>query len=307
MIRVANAPCSWGSLEGREGSGIPYAQMLDELAETGYAGTELGDLGFLPTDPAVLEAELGSRNLVLLGAFEAVNLRSSDALRAALPRIRRITELLARVQDSARAPYFILADDNGREPERELHAGRISSAQGLDSSEWRVFAANAAEAARFVEGETGLATLFHPHCAGFVETPDETARLLDLTGSDLLNLVFDTGHYTYGTGQDDAGGQLALQGLERFFGRVSYVHFKDCDPQVARQARSQNWSYTRAVQEGIFSELGRGSVDFPAVLAYLRARGYADGITVEQDVLPGLGTPRESARRNRAYLRGIGL
>jgi inosose dehydratase len=28
---------------------------------------------------------------------------------------------------------------------------------------------------------------------------------------------------------------------------------------------------------------------------------------VEQDVLPGMGAPKESAARNRAYLRMIGL
>ena len=28
---------------------------------------------------------------------------------------------------------------------------------------------------------------------------------------------------------------------------------------------------------------------------------------VEQDVLPGMGMPRESARRNREYLRSLGV
>jgi inosose dehydratase len=28
-------------------------------------------------------------------------------------------------------------------------------------------------------------------------------------------------------------------------------------------------------------------------------------VLVEQDVLPGMGTPRESAQRNRAYIRSI--
>jgi hypothetical protein len=28
-------------------------------------------------------------------------------------------------------------------------------------------------------------------------------------------------------------------------------------------------------------------------------------VLVEQDVLPGMGAPKESARRNREYLRGV--
>ena len=58
---------------------------------------------------------------------------------------------------------------------------------------------------------------------------------------------------------------------------------------------------------GVFCELGRGCVDFPGVLAALTETGYDGWIVVEQDILPGMGNPRESARRNREYLRGIGL
>ena len=48
-IRIANAPCSWGALEfeGMVGDVIGYRQMLDELRDTGYTGTELGDWGFV--------------------------------------------------------------------------------------------------------------------------------------------------------------------------------------------------------------------------------------------------------------------
>ncbi|HWQ14307.1 MAG TPA: TIM barrel protein, partial [Roseiflexaceae bacterium] len=96
-------------------------------------------------------------------------------------------------------------------------------------------------------------------------------------------------------------------GLERFGERIWYVHFKDCAPAVAERARAEGWDYFTAVRHGLFCELGRGAVDFPAVAAWLRARGYRGWITVEQDVLPGMGAPRESARRNREYLASIGL
>jgi inosose dehydratase len=157
-----------------------------------------------------------------------------------------------------------------------------------------------------VAGETGLRTLFHHHCAAWVETPDEIARFLDATDPALIGLVFDTGHYTYGTGLPDAG-SAALAGLRRFWGRVPYVHLKDCHPGVAARARAEGWDYTRAVAEGVFCELGLGSVDLPGVLAFLAERGYDDWLTVEQDVLPGMGEPKASAARNRATLRALAL
>ncbi len=80
-IRIANAPCSWGTLEfeGLGGEQVGYRQMLDELAETGYTGTELGDWGYMPTDPDALRAELAARRLTMLGAFVPVALKDPDA------------------------------------------------------------------------------------------------------------------------------------------------------------------------------------------------------------------------------------
>jgi hypothetical protein len=130
---------------------------------------------------------------------------------------------------------------------------------------------------------------------------------IDDTDPDLLSLVFDTGHYVYGSGAPDPEGDAALRGLQRFWDRTRYVHFKDCDPDVAVAARAQGWDYPTAVGKGIFCELGQGSVDFAGIVEFLRAHDYEDWITVEQDVLPGMGTPKESARRNREYLRGLGL
>ena len=74
---IANAPCSWGTLEfaGLSGERITYTQMLDELVATGYTGTELGDWGFMPTDPSQLAAELQHRQLTLIGAFVPVALQ----------------------------------------------------------------------------------------------------------------------------------------------------------------------------------------------------------------------------------------
>ena len=43
------------------------------------------------------------------------------------------------------------------------------------------------------------------------------------------------------------------------------------------------------------------------VVEELRRMGYDGWIVVEQDVLPGMGTPKQSAARNRDYLAGLDL
>ncbi|RPI25528.1 MAG: xylose isomerase, partial [Acidobacteria bacterium] len=202
-------------------------------------------------------------------------------------------------------PFIVLADANGTDSVRTKNAGRVSSEMGLSEKEWAVFAQGAERIARAVQRQTGLPTVFHHHCAGFVETPSEIARLMDLTDPGLLGLVLDTGHYTYGTGAQ--GGRAALEGLERFWERIRHLHFKDCHSQVAAKARAEGQDYFQAVGNGVFCELGCGEVDFPAIVTFLNERRYDGWIVVEQDVLPGMGAPRESALRNRNYLRSLGL
>lgn len=324
-MRVANAPCSWGVLEFGAPVQAPASQVLDEMAAAGYAGTELGDWGFFPTSPAALTAEIGRRDLALVGAFVPVALSNADALDEGLARAVRTARLLAEASDGspkgspynrnggqhagdnetplssrAAAPMLVLSDDNATVPHRTQRAGRIGPEDGLTASQWDGFAARAEQIAQAVLDATGLRTVFHHHCAGFVETPQEIDALMSRTSPALLGLCLDTGHLTFGGGD-------AVLAIRAYGDRIWHVHFKDCDPQVAAAARADGWDYHTSVRHGIFCELGRGVVPFEAVRDALDARHYAGWIVVEQDVLPGLGTPAESARRNRAFLRGLGL
>ena len=299
MIRVANAPCSWGILEFTEGArAAPYTQVLDEMRGTGYAGTELGDWGFMPTDPARLRDELHARGLALVGAFVPVALARAETH---APGIRTAVRTARLMRDAGATDAFIvLSDDNAAVPAREQRAGRIRPEDGLDHRQWTTFGDGAERVARAVREETGLGTVFHPHCGGYVETEAEIDQLMARTHASLVGLLIDTGHIMYGGGDP-------LSVLKRHASRGTHVHFKDCDPAVAARARSEGLGYLAAVRQQLFCELGAGGVDFEAVTAELRRLNYDGWIVVEQDVFPGYGTPAESAKRSRDYLRGLGL
>lgn len=302
-FKVGNAPCSWGTLEfeSAQCEQIPFDRMLDELRDTGYTGTELGDWGYMPTDAAALRAELQRRDLVMLGAFVPVALRDAAAHAPGVATAVKTARLLAAVATQP-DPYLVLADNNGTDAVRTRLAGRVPADAGLSAQEWTTFARGAEQIAKTVLEETGIRTVFHHHCAGFVERPEEIARLLELTDPKLLGLVFDTGHYIYGSGTTQAD---VRDGLRRFADRIWYLHLKDCDPRVARSAREQEWDYFTALRHGVFCELGKGQVDFRAVFEWIREHHYEGYVLVEQDVLPGMGSPAESARRNREYLRSL--
>ncbi|HCP46749.1 MAG TPA: xylose isomerase, partial [Deltaproteobacteria bacterium] len=143
-LRVANAPCSWGVLEFDDADGGLLAgpspdcdQVLREIRSAGFVGTELGDWGFMPTEPGPLRDLLQQHQLAMLAAFVPVALKDAAAHRAGVDEAVRTARLLASVNSEA---FIVLADDNGTVEERTRLAGRIGSEQGLDAREWALFA-----------------------------------------------------------------------------------------------------------------------------------------------------------------------
>ncbi|HLF32619.1 MAG TPA: TIM barrel protein [Cyclobacteriaceae bacterium] len=299
MIRIANAPCSWGALEfDLEHKPLGYRQVLDEMTGAGYAGTELGDWGFMPTDPKKLNEILVQKNLELLGAFVPISLANQEAHSEGIERALRTAKLM---RDAGyREAFIVLADNNGSIPERTNHAGRIEPKMGLSPAQWKIFAKGAENVAREVKDKLGMRTVFHHHCAGYVETPAEVDMLMSLTDASLLGLCLDTGHYSFGGGDPVAA-------LNNYYNRIWHVHFKDFLPTIGKTSHENNWNYFESVAHGVFCELGKGSVKFREIAGILRNKGYDGWIVVEQDVLPGMGEPKKSAAANRNYLKNIGL
>lgn len=299
MIKIANAPCSWGVLEfDLDGKAAGFEQVLDEIQETGYQGSELGDWGFMPTVPAELKGELDHRDLSMVGAFVPVFLKDRSKHVAGAEAAVRTAKLMADA--GYRDAFIVLADDNCSVKERTLNAGRVSANMGLTNEEWQIFAEGANFIATEVKAKTGLRTVFHHHCAGYVETPDEIDQLLALTDPSLVGLVLDMGHYQFGGGKP-------LEALKKHKSRIWHIHFKDCHPEIAAKSRIEGWDYFQSVGKGVFCELGKGAVDFPAIVEELTKQQYAGWIVVEQDVLPGMGNPKVCAQRNRDFIKSLGL
>ena len=297
-IRIGNAPCSWGVVMGVEGQeALAWRRVLAEMAETGYAGTELGDWGFMPDDPALLREELSKRSLSMVGAFTPVRLSDAASHEEGLKRALRTARLLAAVGGE---PFIVLADDPGPDSIRRKVAGRVSADHGLDKDGWKATATGAQRIAQAVRDATGLRTVFHHHCATNIETPEETAHLMEMTDSDLVGLCLDTGHWYYGGGDP-------IEALRAYADRAWLVHFKDCDAAIAAPARTEEWDYLTALRNGLFCGLGEGAIDHAAAVDELRSAGYKGWIVVENESPPGRMPAVTTARNDRAYLMGLGL
>src|SRR5215470_2017287 len=238
----ACAPDSWGVLDYPGPSwNQSYEQMLDEMVEAGYTGTELGPYGFFPTDPAVLKPQLDKRQLKLLGSFVPVVLSDPASAGIAVEQIRKVGDLLATLK----APFLVMADAQG--DFRNRLSGRVPAdgSAGLSAAQWKNVAKVVEEAAKVTE-EFGLDLVFHPHVATYVETPEECERFFDATSHTGIGLCLDTGHCVYGGGD-------AIVEAEKFRSVLRFVHIKDCDARILEESRRKKQTFEEAIEDKVFT------------------------------------------------------
>ena len=294
MIKIGNAPCSWGVEFADDARNPPWRRVLSDCAAAGYKGIELGPIGFMPEDPAVLADALAEYDLTLIGGV--VFRPFHDA--ALWDQVWDASERTCKALVAHGAQHLVLIDSIS--PRRAATAGRATEAEQMDAAEWAGFVDRIRRVAQ-LGADHGLTVGIHAHAAGFIDFEPELERLLSQVDESLLKICFDTGHHSY-------AGFDPVAFMRRHIGRISYMHFKDIDPRVKAAAVANRTGFYEACGQGIFCNLGQGDVDFPAVRQILLDAEFNGWCTVEQDCDPAGGTsPIDDARANRAYLSSIGF
>lgn len=294
-IRIGNAPCSWGIEFASDPAYPKWQSVLQQCADAGYKGIELGPIGYMPEEPEILRQELLKNDLEIIGGVVFRAFHDPDMWDDVMDASKRTCEALV----AHGAQHLVLIDSIS--PRRAPTAGRADEAEQMDKSEWTAYRDRIATVAKMGAEEYGLTVGIHAHAAGFMDFEPELDRLLNEVDESILKICFDTGHHSY-------AGFDPVAFMKRNMSRISYMHFKDIDPVVKADVVENRTDFYKACGQGIFCNLGEGDVDFPAVRQLLLDHGFEGWCTVEQDCDPSLpGTPLEDARANREYLQSIGF
>jgi inosose dehydratase len=284
---IGTVPILWNNVDEPDLAPSTDADtVLDDIARTGYEGTQFGS-GF-------------PRGVALRGALRERGLRLAEVY-AALPcsidgpadNARDVgLERLAVLHD-ADGDVLVLALDGTAD--RSAMSGRAAdpSTARLSDAAWR----HLGEAVNGIAREAraaGHPVAFHQHTGTFVETPEELDRLLSIADSALVSVCLDVGHYTV------AGGD-PVAALRRYGERVTHLHLKDVDADVLADLRAGRLAdFRSAIRARLFTELGAGVLDLPAIVDALVRRDYGGWLMIEQD--SGWGPPAESAAIGRRVL-----
>jgi inosose dehydratase len=285
--RIGTVPILWNNVDVAElRLGTPAATILDDIARTGYDGTQLG-LGFPEGDE--LRATLAARDLRLAEVYASIPGTVDGPTPGALEEVRERVRLL----HVGGGEVLCIAFDGS--PDRDALAGRAAdpATPRLTDGGW----SRTIDLLETISAETraaGARIAFHPHAGTYIETPDEVERLAGSIDAEVLPFCLDVGHYTVGGGDPVAA-------LRKYGERVTHVHLKDVDPEVLAGLRDGSvGGFGAAIRRRLFIELGAGVLDLDAILAVLAEHRYTGWLMVEQD--SGWPPPAESAAIGRRVL-----
>src|SRR5215217_2468789 len=218
--RIAGAPVSWGVIEiPKWGYQMPAERVLREAASLGLVAVEAGPEGLLPRDPSEVSEMLGGYGMSLVGGFVPAVLHRPEVREAELAFVERRAEFFA----TAGAEVVVLAAATGSESYEEVAE--------LDDGAWRELFESLSRVEEIC-ARHGLTLALHHHYGTVIERDDQLRRFLE--GCE-TGLCLDTGHLVL-------GGSDPVEIAELAGDRVSHVHLKDVDRDLARRVATRELS-----------------------------------------------------------------
>lgn len=269
-------------------------QILAEIAQAGYAGAPAGPAK--DRTPAATVAAFAQCGLKPAPGYFSPDFwkkeLESEILEQARSFARYTRELGLSEMYVATGGFDRYVTARGRT--RSQIAGHVQPADSMSDAEWTQFAKVLTLVGQ-ITLEEGVASCFHNHVGSVVETRAEMDRLLASVDRSVVFLGPDTGHLAW-------AGADPVQFCRDYASSIKTMHVKDVNQQVLREGVAAGWDYATFAQHGIWTELGQGFVDFPAIFAILEQVNFAGWLIVETDVTQ-LPTALESAQVSRRYLR----
>ena len=287
-VRLAVAPIAWSNDDMPElGGQTPLETCLAESRAAGFCGTELG--GKFPRDARVLAPLLRQHGLALASGWFSGLLYESQSTDEEMRRMRGQLTCFAEL-----GTKILFYADTSSSVQAKIDAP-LSTRPRMSAEGRRGYGERLTAIAERMKSEYGVAMAYHHHMGTLIETEEEVDWLMANTG-EAVGLLVDSGHIAF------AGGDPTRL-LQRHAARARYIHCKDLRAEPLAAARAQDWSFMRAVLEGVFTVPGDGCLDFQSYLAAAAAANYCGWLVVEAEQDPAKAPPLQYARMGGEHLK----
>lgn len=188
-VKLAIAPIGWTNDDMPDlGSENTFEQCISEMALAGFKGTEIGNK--YPQDPAVLKKYLDIRGLSVCNAWFSSYLTSKpyeETIEAFKAHCDKLHFLGAKV---------IGASEQGNSIQGDLTKSILEEKPCYTEEQWEIVTKGFNEMGEYARSK-GMFFTVHHHMGTGVQTAEEIDKLMELTDSELVYLLFDSGHLTF--------------------------------------------------------------------------------------------------------------
>lgn len=298
-FRIGCGQITWLAINWQlpEDQRVTPEQILAEIAQAGYEGAPAGPQGGKSTDE-ILNA-LHKHQLQPAPGYLGANFWEASKEAEILDRARAFGKF---GREAGVSELYVAAGGfdqytTRRGLTRRQVAGHVKPEDAMSDDEFSQFARVLNQVGEITLAH-GVKSCFHNHVGSTIETGEEIARLFALLDREVVFLGPDTGHLLW-------GGVDVLDFCRNHAADIKTIHIKDVNKSVLERGVAEEWDYATFSKAGIWTELGDGCIDFPALFEILEAANFAGWVIVETDVTQ-LATPLQSAIRSRAYLTKLG-
>ena len=294
-MKLQNVHIGCGQITWRD---MPEEQALADIAQAGYAGAPAGPKkGRSDQDTLAL---YGQYKLQPAPGYLGADFWDPDQEKSIVGRAKAFAGF---AQTAGLTEIYVAAGgftnySTPRGLSRMQIAGNVRPEDEMTDGEYQQFAKVLNQVGEITLAK-GVRSCFHNHVGSVIETRAEIDRLFSLVDRDVVFMGPDTGHLAW-------AGADVLEFCRDYGASIKTIHIKDINQAVMDEGVAAEWDYMTFSKNGIWTELGLGALDFPALFDTLAASGFEGWIIVETDVTQQ-ESALKSAQMSREYLQGLGL
>jgi len=281
-VQLGVSPLCWTNdvLEDLGGD-IPLETCLQQAAQAGYRGIELGRK--FPRRAAELAPLLSTAGLQLASGWHSGFLadRSVDE---EVEAVREHADLLHQL-----GAKVMVYGECGQLPGATPLDEPLSLSPRLSAVDLASYAAKVNAFADILLRDYDLKLAYHHHLMMLVEHDDELDSFLQHTSHN-VGLVLDSGH-------GYAAGVNIAAVLKKYAERIVHIHLKDVRPAILERIQTEDLSFNDAVRAGLFTVPGEGCIDYRPLIEFVRHSGYQGWLIVEAEQDPDTAPPLATATR----------
>lgn len=287
-VKIGIAPIAWTNDDMPElGAENTFEQCISEMALAGFKGTEVGNK--YPKDTKILKKALELRGMEIASAWFSAYLTTKpyeETEEAFIAHRDFLHEMGAKV---------IVVSEQGHSIQGQMDIPIFKEKPVFTEEEWKLLSTGLNKLGKLAK-EKGMKLVYHHHMGTGVQTTEEIDKLMEMTDSELVYLLYDVGHLVF-------SGEESITVLKKYVNRIKHVHLKDIRANVVRLVKEKRMSFLQAVKIGTFTVPGDGDIDFEPIFNILAENDYEGWLLVEAEQDPAKANPCEYAMKARKYIK----